>query len=453
MTQEARETPVRPWGESPLIKWLALSLIVVAVVAAYWNSFNGEFVFDDLQSIPDNPSIRTLWPPSKALNPPNGTGATVEGRPILNYSFAINYSLGGTDVRGYHVGNLAIHVLAALVLFGIIRRTVVQMGSIPGRDVDYLAAVGALMWGLHPLQTESVAYIAQRAESLMGLLFMISLYGAVRSFDSRKSRIWPAMSVVAAWLCAGTKEVAVVLPIVVVFYDRTFVSGTFSNAVRKGRGLYLGLVSSWILLIFLILRTGDRGGTIGGRSGITHWDYALCQCRALFHYLRLSIWPTPLVMDYGPDIVSLREALPWAIALLAALSLVALAVAKRPALGFLGVWFLVILAPTSSFVGGTRQMLAEHRVYLSLAAVAVGVAVLAYRYLGRPGLVMCLGSAVALGVTTFSRNGVYRDGLSLYRDTVLHRPNNPWARNNYGLYLERDKNPRRRSPNIGRPSA
>ena len=105
----------------------------------------------------------------------------------------------------------------------------------------------------------------------------------------------------------------------------------------------------------------------------------------IFHYLRLCLWPSPLVADYGADFVTFRDALPWAVLLAALLALVAWAVVKRPAFGFLGAWFFVILAPTSSFVGGTRQMLAEHRMYLPLAAVVVGAVLLLHRWLGHAG--------------------------------------------------------------------
>jgi tetratricopeptide (TPR) repeat protein len=421
--------------------WIACVLIIVAVGAAYANSLRGEFVLDDLLSIPENPTIRSLWPPFGAFAPERGTGATVDGRPVLNFSFALNYAVGGTEVFGYHLANLGIHILAGLYLFGILRRTLERTGGGPEGDAKYVAAVCALIWCLHPLQTESVSYVAQRAESLMGLLFLISLYAAIRSWGAGGSVAWTVLSLGAACLCAGTKEVAAALPILVLLYDRTFVAGSFSGAIRKSRWLYLGLACSWGILGFLALRTGDRGGTIGSRAGISHLDFALCQSRGIFHYLRLCLWPSPLVADYGADFVTFRDALPWAVLLAALLALVAWAVVKRPAFGFLGAWFFVILAPTSSFVGGTRQMLAEHRMYLPLAAVVVGAVLLLHRWLGRAGLALGLGIAAMLGVATAARNEAYRGGLSLYRDTVLHRPGNPWARNNYGLYLDRSGKP------------
>ena len=168
----------RPPGEdrdSPRAILAAIALIVIAVAAAYANSLAGKFVLDDIPSIPGNPAIRHLWPLSDALTPPRGAGVTVEGRPVLNLSFAVNFALGGTSVRGYHLANLAIHILACLALFGIVRRTLAGLGDFPRGDALPVACACALIFGLHPLQTESVSYIAQRAESLMGLFFLVSL--------------------------------------------------------------------------------------------------------------------------------------------------------------------------------------------------------------------------------------------------------------------------------------
>ena len=107
----------------------AAGLIVLAAVLAYWNSFSGPLIFDGQPAIAENPTIGRLWPIWKPLCPPNH-GETVTGRPLLNLSFAVNYAVSGLDVRSYHVANLAIHVLAALLLFGILRRTLLLAGGV-----------------------------------------------------------------------------------------------------------------------------------------------------------------------------------------------------------------------------------------------------------------------------------------------------------------------------------
>jgi tetratricopeptide (TPR) repeat protein len=419
---------------------VAIAFIAAAICAAYLNSLHGAFVLDDKMSIRDNPSIRRLWPPSELLNPARGTGTTVEGRPVLNISFALNYAAGGTSVLGYHLANLAIHVLASLALFGIVRRTLEKAGGTMAADAVPFACICALVWGLHPLQAESVSYVSQRAESLMGLWFLACLYAVVRSDGSRRSAAWVALAILAAFLCAGTKEIAVALPVVVLLYDRAFLAGSFRGAWRARPVLYAGLLASWLALVVVASSAGNRGGTIGRAAGVTPMQFAQCQARGIFHYLRLSIWPHPLVADYGTNFVTFPQALPWAVALLGILAAVLWATVKHSRAGFLGAWFFIILAPSSSFVGGTRQMLAEHRMYLSLAAVVLGVLLLLYRAMGRRALVLGLLWASACAAATVSRNRVFHDEFSFDQDLVRNRPQNAWARNSLGVALaDRDR--------------
>src|ERR1039458_5153978 len=100
--------------------------VIAAGLLAYHNCFTGPFILDDVPSIQDNPTIRHLWPIWQPLSPAHASGLTVAGRPLVNLSFAINYAFGGFDVWGYHALNLAIHILAALTLFGMVRRTLLQ---------------------------------------------------------------------------------------------------------------------------------------------------------------------------------------------------------------------------------------------------------------------------------------------------------------------------------------
>ena len=160
---------------------LAASLIVAATVAAYSNSFTGPMTFDDGKSIEDNPTIRRLWPLWRPLCPP-AHGETVTDRPLLNLSLAVNYACGGLDVWGYHAANLAIHLGSALLLFGVVRRTLrlPAMRNRWGESATAVALAVTLLWAVHPLQTESVTYIVQRAESLVGLLYLLVLYALIR---------------------------------------------------------------------------------------------------------------------------------------------------------------------------------------------------------------------------------------------------------------------------------
>ncbi len=396
-------------------------LLVAAVGAVYSNSFGGPFVFDDALSIVENPSIRQLWPLTQVLSPPSGQGITVEGRPLVNLSFALNYAISGTAPWSYHAANLAIHAFAALTLFGLVRRT---LESLKISSASLVAFSTALLWAVHPLQTESVTYLAQRTESLMGLLLLATLY-----FFQRQNFF---CSFLTCALGMATKEVMVVAPLLVVLYDRTFVAGSFREGWERHGKFYVALASTWLLLAILVLGAGNRGGTIGSAAGITPWDYALCQSRAVLHYARLALWPSPLIFDYGQDFIPLATAAPYLAVDLLLLAATGYALWRRPALGFLGVWYFLILAPTSSIVGGTRQMLAEHRIYLSLAALTVLAALAAQRTLGRLWWLAPLCAATALGAVTIHRNTVYASAITLYRDTAAQRPDNGFARYNLG---------------------
>jgi tetratricopeptide (TPR) repeat protein len=441
----------------PPAAWLAAGLIVLAALAAYRGSFSGPLVYDDIASIAENPSIRHLS--TAALMPPRG-GLTVSGRPVLNLSFALNYALSGTGVWSYHVANFFIHVLAGLALFGVVRRTLELKGErrkAEGEgtetvsDATLLAFAIALLWTVHPLQTESVMYLAQRAESLMGLFYLLTLYCFIRSVESERDEgrrpyspfafrlppFWAGLAVVACLLGMGTKEVMVSAPLIVFLHDRTFLAGTFREAWRRRRPLYVGLAATWLPLGLLVASTGgNRGGTTGLGVGVGWWSYALTQFQAVAHYLRLSLWPAPLVFDYEPGAAATAgQILPGALVVLLLAVATAWAVVRRPWAGFLGAWFFVILAPTSLVPSGV-QAIAEHRMYLPLAAVIAALALGLRASAGRGPTLLLLGlAAVGLSGATARRGATYRSGVALWSDTVAQRPGNAFAENNLGQAL------------------
>lgn len=217
-------------------------LLVIAGILAYHNSLFTPFVFDDSVSITLNRTIRHLWPVWEALLPPHRTGLPVEGRPVVNFTLAVNYALGGVTPWGYHALNLAIHILAGLTLFGIARRTLLRpaMSGRFGAEATSLALAIALLWTVHPLQTEAVTYVVQRAESLMGLFYLLTMYCFIRGVESRWPGRWYALSVAACLLGMGSREVMVSAPLMVLFYDRTFVAGSFPEAWKRRWWLYRG---------------------------------------------------------------------------------------------------------------------------------------------------------------------------------------------------------------------
>jgi tetratricopeptide (TPR) repeat protein len=434
--------------------FLAAGFLVVATLAAYYNSFSVPFLFDDTPGIKENATIRHLWPVWQALIPPHGPhdgGLPVAGRPMVNLSLALNYAFGGLAPQSYHALNLAIHILAGLALFGVVRRTLLQprLRERFRADAWWLALAVAALWVLHPLQTESVTYIVQRAESLMGLFYLLTLYCFIRSTERRQesadryqvtsvrcqekksgfqplaSTLWPLASIFACLLGMATKEVLVSAPLIVLLYDRTFVAGTFREAWRKRWRFYAGLAGTWLLLGCLVAGTHGRGGSAGFGTHVTWWSYALTQFRAIVHYLQLALWPAPLVFDYGTNLATRWvEIVPYALIVLLLVIGTAFALWRRPMIGFAGCWFFAILAPSSSIVPVVTQTMAEHRMYLALAAIVPLVVLGLYRLLGRGSALIFLALAVALGCVTARRNEDYRSPLAIWSDTVAKCPDN-----------------------------
>ena len=405
-------------------------LIAAVACAAYASSFGGVLVFDDLPAIADNPNIRSLWPLSQAMAAPPDT--TVSGRPIASLSFALNYALAPGDVAGhlraYHAVNLAIHVFAALTLFGIVRRTLTsdRMRDRFGAVATPLATVIALVWAVHPLQTGSVTYVVQRAESLMGLFYLLTLYCAIRG--------WTAAAIAACVFGMATKESMVTAPLIVVVWDWLF-------GMRRRWPLYAALAATWAI-VGVLVAGGYRAHSVGfGLRGWTWWSYLITQAGVVTHYLRLAFVPRPLVLDYGwPAARSLAEVLVPAVIVVSLLALTAFALMRRWPVAFAGVWFFAILAPTSSVIPIVTEVAAEHRMYLPLAAVigvvVLGVFSLTDRRATRPARqAFALAAIVSFAVMTDARNRDYHSFDGIWLDTIEKRPANARARVNYASAL------------------
>lgn len=407
-------------------------LIVAAVVLAWSNSLSGPFLLDDHSSIITNESIRRLWPPDW-LSPPATGGETVSGRPVLNFTFAVNHAIGGLEVSGYHLVNLLIHAAAALVLWGLLRRT-------PPVGGGGLALVVAMLWALHPLQTAAVTYVVQRAESLAGLWALLTLYGFVRGAAGAR-RGWFVLAVISALLGVGTKETVAVVPLLVLLYDRAFLAGSIRAAWQARKYVHAALFATWLPLAVLVWTNHGRGGS-AGTGVIGAGTYFLTQCEALVHYLRLVVWPTGQVFDYGMVVAGgFVDVAPQLLLLLVLVAGSLWLLGRNHPAGFAGACFFLLLAPSSSFVPVATQTMAEHRMYLALAmplaltVVAVAAALRRVAATRRWTGAIAVVAVVALGALTMARNQVYASELALWSDTVTQRPQNPRAQYNLGLAL------------------
>lgn len=419
-------------------------LLVAFTLVAYHNSLQGGLVLDDHTTLTGNPSIRHLWPLTGLLHPPVDAG--VAGRPVANFTFALGYALGGLDVRIHHAFNLLTHVASVLVLFGLIRRTLERpvLRERFGAVATEIAAVTAALWAVHPLVTNVVDYISQRTEALMALCYLLTLDAFVRAAQhreagaARSARRWMVIAVVVCAAGMACKEVMVTAPLVVLLYDRTFVSGTWRAARQRHLGVHAALMATWGLLALLMATSAlpDRG--VGFGQGITPYTYLLTESTALTRYLRLVVWPTPLIFDYGWNFVHhITAALPHLLACAIVIGLTTWALVRRPLLGFVGAAVLIVLAPTTSIYPIALQPIAESRMYLPLTVlVATGVTSL-YALAQRRGLELALFVTFASLALTIDRNYAYRSPLDLWTDTLAKVPDSARAWGNRGADFAR----------------
>lgn len=411
----------------------------------YANSLNAAFVFDDFPAIVENPHVRNLRPFSESLGAPEES--PIAGRPVAAFSFAVSYALaGGYDTQMYHAMNIAIHACAALALFGILRRTLLTppLRRRFGASSTTLAFVIALLWAVHPVQTQSVTYIVQRVESLMGLFLLLTLYCAIRSREGgSRAAMWMTASVICCALGMGTKQVMVGAPILVVLWDWLFAGGPDASGRPVWRWrFYAALSTTWLLLAYLVA-TETRPHSVGSILGWTPLSYLVTQAGVILHYLRLSAMPFPLIFDYDwPAAHGFVDAwLPVAIvSVLVAGTL--FGVLRRHPASFAGGWFFVILAPSSSVLPVVTEIVAVHRMYLPLAAV-LALAVLSAHVLvsraSRQWLVPAAALALAFvfAAQTAARNRDYESDERIWMDTIAKQPSNARAHHNYAVDLTR----------------
>ncbi|WP_428940409.1 tetratricopeptide repeat protein [Fontivita pretiosa] len=459
----------------PLPGVACLILLAAVVWYIYGRATGAPFVFDDDASIVQNQTIRSLWPPSVPLRAPRDYPTA--GRPLVNLSFAINYFFGELNPRGYHLFNLILHVLSGWLLFELIRRTL-RLERFAGRyegAADWLALMIALLWTVHPLQTEAVQYVTQRTELMMGLFYLATMRCALGYWaapaGSATRGVWAAAATLACLAGMACKEVMVSAPIAVLLFERTMLGDRTSigQALRRSWPLYAGLALGWVLLLYLNI-DGPRSASAGlaYRQHISLMAWWLTQTRVLMMYLRLVFWPAPLIIHYEMPLLEpkLEQVWPWLtpILLIVLGSLIGLW-RRRPA-GFLGAVALMILAPTS-IVPIVTEMAAERRMYLPLAVVLTLLVVGGYRALGwltrRLGIdvddesensqteqdpataespnalvatsVATLLAVVVLAWVSIHRLDDYRDEVTLFQQALQYQPDNLLVNANLGRAL------------------
>ena len=430
--------PAGSKGSAGLV-WWHIALIVAAGFAVYWNSLGNPFVFDDRPTIADNPFIRsfsTFWQADK--------GSALTGRPIVAFTFALNYASGGLDVLGYRLVNIGLHLACGLLLYAIVRRTLAlpslrerfSAGAAAG-----IALAVALIWTLHPLNTEVVDYLTQRTESMMAVCYLLTMYAAVRSVQAVRGGAWQIVGVVACAAGMLCKETMVAAPLMVVLFDWVFVFRSAGEAFARRWRFYGALAATWVVLAYGV-STASREWSGGyATTFVSAWSYLLNQAEVITHYLELVIWPQRLVAYYGWSLpATVSSVLPSLVFVtICAIGAVVLFI-RRPRLGFLAVWFFITLAPTSSFAPIAAEVGADRRMYvplIGLIALVVLAARLVIERLTQPpasravrdsrrdgprtaiiSATLVIVVCVALGMRTVARNRDYADELRLSQTTL-----------------------------------
>ncbi|MEM7515556.1 MAG: hypothetical protein AAF368_01345, partial [Planctomycetota bacterium] len=428
---------------------LMISLVVVAlglVIFLSWQgALHGPFLFDDLPSIVQSPNVRrpdSLW---EAAWAPPGSGANA--RPLVALSLAANHALGGLDTFGYHLFNVVVHFLCAVVLCDLARR--LSNSLLFGFSV-------ALVWSVHPLVTDAVNSVIGRNELLVALFGLIFLDAAQAGFErmsiERQARGCFLLCIASAFAAALCKEIAFVFPFLALILKQSQHPGV---TWRSTRGFLSGLTAAtWVPLALLVF-FGERGASVGMEAAtVSSFDYLRTQGPAVMTYIANALVPSSLVADYGTWSDSSPAMLQdWQAALELLILLIGSAAGALRAqsqhvraAAFAALSGFLWLAPSSSLVPLAGEIAAEHRFYLPAAAVVVAVLgavwkLLSIFFVQRPEMRLKLGAVLLVAlvsvnvVATRSRNVTWQSALAFWGDVVDKQENNLRARNSYGVAL------------------
>ena len=432
------------FGRHRVTIWTAMSLLGL-LLACYGNSFRCAWHYDDSHNIVRNERIHmTEWRWEQLVRAFNG-GPTrqVIARPLAHLSFAINYKLGRLDVFGYHLVNFAIHWCAGLVLFLLIRGTLllpVFKGEYRAR-ATLIAWLAAVLWACHPIQVTAVTYIVQRMTSMAGLFYLTAMYAYLIGRRSQRGRRrWAAFGLCAASGVAAllTKENAVLLVYSLLLYDLLFFQGIDAGSVR--RTLFIGSIVT-IVLAGLSLPFLDPQNIFSPYTNrpFTMAERLLTQPRVLFIYLSLLAVPMTGRMSILHDVAVSRSLVdPWT-TLPAIIGVVSCIVFfwglshKHPLMAFCGLFFFLSHAVESSFLN--LELIYEHRNYVPSMFIFLPPAIAAvrvserfyYRFAMQAAISLVLAFWIGANVhTTWSYNLTFRTcytlwvhALSVYPDLSL----------------------------------
>ena len=442
-----------PMAKARLIAALAALLALTAVI--YAPNLHGELQFDDHRTVESDPAIRDL----NALTRGGPLLGILAGRLLTQLTFALDYRVSGTDPFAFHLTDLGIHLGVTLLVFFFTRKMLALAGGASGAAADAAALAVSALFALHPIQTQAVAYISQRSESMASGLYLGSLLCLLAAEQARGWRRGTALylgSLLLFVLGIATKLIVLTLPVAYWLLPLLAEPGERERLARPAKrllftvpfGILVVLVSGKVLSLFGgpgLVAAPDAGFSVPSlppqRFFITQWHVIVTYLRLLVFPVGQNVdWDFPLARGFGDPVV-LACGLFLLLLLLAAVVLVLRcrrrsdrAGAAGRAAGFGVLWFFLLLAPTSTLVP-LADVLMEHRLYLAswgiLFALAAGASMVAERLPRRVWLGAALVLCAALATATYSRASLWRTKLLLWSDAVAKSPQK--ARTHLGL--------------------
>lgn len=446
-----KRTGLKPPLAEGRLGWQSIALLILLVVVGlvYANSLNNEFLFDDIETI-----VELHRPGSGPFQQLDALlGGRSAYRPVRSASYAMDFAISGLDPWGYHLTNMVLHGLSAVCVYLI---AWVLFAS------PLAALLAALLFAVHPIQTESVTYLSGRRDVLSGLFVLAGFYTFLRYRQSGRLRDL-VVTILLCPLAFFTKESGIILPLLCLGYDvvsRIKKSGpdgeisgvraiwaATSAAVREGRWFYLpagALAGAMAFYVLFLVRGTSQRAWHGGSLEMT----LLTMARVFLRYLALLLFPATLNADYSynafPVTTSWADPIAWlAVAIWGGLGVAWYRLLLRqPSAAFGGLWFLITLLPVSQIVPH-HDLMAEHFLYVPSVGFALLIAGVLEPVLSRPRPSAAVATACILALSVFAvrtvvRNTDWKDDLTLWRKTVQTAPESARARNNLGAaYLRR----------------
>ncbi|ADU67191.1 Tetratricopeptide TPR_1 repeat-containing protein [Desulfurispirillum indicum S5] len=422
-----KNIPVQAAKKSEWSRWrwdlMALGVLCTVGAMLYGHTLQVPWYLDDLVNIVENPAIRSL--PEALTNVFHGA------RGFAELTFALNYAFGSTQVTGYHLVNITIHLLTACLVFGILKRVF--------RQLPLFVFGGALIFLAHPLQTQAVTYIVQRMSCLAGLFFFLAVYLFLLFRESKEGArnrwVLYVMALLSGALAVLTKQNTAVLPLALILLDRFFIQER--HPVSWRRLLFLvapfALVPLWLgvkmLLVPLVAGEGIDG--VGGMPDLSHLQnnspltYLVTQFSVIFLYIRLLFLPYGQALEYDVAIVQSIFTLHNGLGLLGILALLVAAVLlrRREPLICVGIlWFFLGLVVESSII--PLDPVFEHRLYISMFGFVLVVMAAIQRIPRSYAVAVLLTLVTVLSVLTWQRNSLWNDPVAFYEDNLQRAPSN-----------------------------